>query len=116
MLFRSRLDIRKIGNIQEGEEIVGSRHRVKVKKNKVAPPFRVAEFDMDDNGISKVGDIVDLGADKGVIEKSGSFFKYKDEVIAQGREATKEELLNNNSLRKEIEKKIWESLEVKPKK
>ncbi len=111
-----RLDIRKIGNIQEGEEIVGSRHRVKVKKNKVAPPFRVAEFDMDDNGISKVGDIVDLGADKGVIEKSGSFFKYKDEVIAQGREATKEELLNNNSLRKEIEKKIWESLEVKPKK
>jgi recombination protein RecA len=106
-----RLDIRKIGNIQEGETVVGSRHRVKVKKNKVAPPFRVAEFDMDDNGISREGDVIDLGVEKNVIEKSGSFFKYQDEVLAQGREAAKLKLSEEPSLRKEIEKKIWESLQ-----
>lgn len=106
-----RLDIRKIGNIQEGETVVGSRHRVKVKKNKVAPPFRVAEFDMDEKGISREGDVIDLGVEKSVIEKSGSFFKYQDEVLAQGREAAKLKLAQEPSLRKEIEKKIWESLQ-----
>jgi recombination protein RecA len=105
-----RLDIRKIGNIQEGEEIVGSRHRVKVKKNKVAPPFKVAEFDMNENGISWVGDVVDIGTERGVIEKSGSFYKYKGEVLAQGREAAKDRLLEEATLRKEIEKKIWETI------
>ncbi|KKU18393.1 MAG: recombinase A [Candidatus Pacebacteria bacterium GW2011_GWB1_47_8] len=105
-----RLDIRKIGNIQEGEEIVGSRHRVKVKKNKIAPPFKAAEFDMDENGISWVGDVVDLGVEKGVIEKSGSFFKYKNEVLAQGREAVKAKLIEEPALRREIEKQIWDSL------
>lgn len=108
-----RLDIRKIGNIQEGEEIVGSRHRVKVKKNKVAPPFKVAEFDMDDNGISWEGDVVDLGAEKGVIDKAGSFFKYKGEVLGQGREAVKERLKKEPHLRREIEKKIWETFKKK---
>lgn len=106
-----RLDIRKIGNIQEGEEVVGSRHRVKVKKNKVAPPFKVAEFDMDANGVSRVGDVVDIGAAKGIIEKSGSFFKYKGEVLAQGREATKEKLLENQTMMKEIEREIWKKIQ-----
>lgn len=108
-----RLDIRKIGNIQEGEEIVGSRHRVKIKKNKLAPPFKQAEFDMDINGISWVGDIVDVGVNQKVIERSGSFYKYKGEVIAQGKEATKTALKENTKLLKEIEKKIWEKVEAK---
>jgi len=102
-----RLDIRKIGNIQEGEKIVGSRHRVKVVKNKVAPPFRVAEFDMDSRGISWVGDLVDVGAEYGVLEKSGSFYKYQGEVLAQGKEATKAKLSENPTLQKEIESQIW---------
>ena len=105
-----RLDIRKIGNIQEGDQIVGSRHRVKVTKNKVAPPFRVVEFDMDANGISYVGDLVDLGVQYGVIEKSGSFFKYNGEVLAQGKEAVKGVLLEKKELMKEIDKKIWEKV------
>lgn len=102
-----RLDIRKIGNIQEGDKIVGSRHRVKVVKNKVAPPFKIAEFDMDRNGISRVGDVVDIGVEHGVIEKSGSFYRYNNEVLAQGREATKQYLLENPKVMSEIEKKIW---------
>lgn len=110
-----RLDIRKIGNIQEGEEVVGSRHRVKVKKNKVAPPFKVAEFDMDANGVSRVGDVVDIGTSKGIIEKSGSFFKYKGEVLAQGREATKEKLLENQAMMKEIEREIWKKIQEEEK-
>ncbi len=107
-----RLDIRKIGNIQEGDKIVGSRHRVKVVKNKVAPPFRIAEFDMDENGVSRVGDVVDIGALEGVIEKSGSFFKYKGEVIAQGREAAKAYLSENSNVMKEIERDIWKKIKA----
>jgi len=105
-----RLDIRKIGNIQEGDEVVGSRHRVKVKKNKVAPPFKIAEFDMDDDGISRVGDVVDIGVTKGVLERSGSFYKYKGEVVAQGREATKDKLLEDANLMKELEREIWKKI------
>ncbi len=105
-----RLDIRKIGNIQEGEKIVGSRHRVKVKKNKVAPPFREAEFDMDDNGISREGDVVDIGAQEEILEKSGSFYKYKGNVLAQGREATKQFFVENPSVMKEVEKAIWQKI------
>lgn len=105
-----RLDIRKIGNIQEGEKIVGSRHRVKVKKNKVAPPFRIAEFDMDESGISRVGDVVDIGVEHKVIDKAGSFYKYNGEVLAQGREATKQHLLEDQTLMKKIEKEIWETI------
>ncbi|MBP9819438.1 recombinase RecA [Candidatus Woesebacteria bacterium] len=105
-----RIDIRKIGNIQEGDKIVGSRHKVKVKKNKVAPPFQEAEFDMDDNGISLTGDIVDIGSQQGIIQKSGSFFKYEGEVMAQGREATKSYLVENPDVLKKIKKQIWDSL------
>jgi len=107
-----RLDIRKIGNIQEGDQVVGSRHRVKVVKNKVAPPFKIAEFDMDQNGISRVGDVVDIAAEKGVLEKAGSFYRYKGEVIAQGREATKQHLLENPNVMKELEKEIWAKIKV----
>jgi len=107
-----RIDIRKIGNIQEGDEIVGSRHRVKIVKNKLAPPFRLAEFDMNYNGISREGDVIDIGVEKGIIEKSGSFFKFKNEVLAQGREAAKEFLRDHQSIMKEIERLIWEK--VKP--
>lgn len=107
-----RLDIRKIGNIQEGDKIVGSRHRVKVVKNKVSPPFKIAEFDMDANGISRVGDVVDLGAEHDVLEKAGSFYRYKGEVLAQGREATKEALTENPKLMKEIEHEIWQKIKA----
>ena len=102
-----RLDIRKIGNITDGDKVTGSRHRVKVKKNKLAPPFREAEFDMDENGVSRVGDVVDIGAEHEIVQKSGSFFKYKGEVIAQGREAAKVYLQENPKVMKEIEHEIW---------
>ncbi len=105
-----RLDIRKIGNIQEGDKVVGSRHRVRVKKNKVAPPFQVAEFDMDENGISMTGDTVDIGAQEDVIEKSGSFYKYGGEVLAQGRESTKTYLAEHPDLLKKIQKEIWQKI------
>lgn len=105
-----RLDIRKIGNIQEGEKVVGSRHRVKVKKNKLAPPFQVAEFDMDDNGISREGDVIDIGLEQKILERAGSFYKYKDEVIAQGREATKIKFQENPELMKEVEREIWKKI------
>jgi len=102
-----RLDIRKIGNIQEGDQIVGSRHRVKVKKNKVAPPFQIAEFDMDDKGISMTGDVIDIGVQEGIIEKAGSFYKYDGTVLAQGREATKKHFDENPDFMKKIQKEIW---------
>lgn len=108
-----RLDIRKIGSIQEGENIVGSRHRVKVKKNKVAPPFKVAEFEMDDSGISRTGDVVEIGVQEGVIEKAGSFYKYDGEVLAQGKEATKNVLQEDPDLMKKLEKLIWEKIKEK---
>lgn len=107
-----RLDIRKIGNIEEGDKMVGSRHRVKVKKNKVAPPFKTTEFDMDENGISRVGDVVDIGVEQKVLERSGSFYKYQGEVLAQGREATKDKLKEDEKLMKEIEKAIWQKIQA----
>lgn len=105
-----RLDIRKIGNIQEGDLIVGSRHRVKVKKNKLAPPFTQAEFDMDENGISMTGDVVDIGVKENVIQKAGSFYKYEGEVLAQGREATKAYLDENPTFMKKVQKEIWDTI------
>lgn len=105
-----RLDIRKIGNIEEGDKVVGSRHRVKVKKNKVAPPFREAEFEMDSNGISRTGDVIDIGVQEGIMEKAGSFYKYQGEVLAQGKEATKAKLAEDKELLKKIEKEIWEKI------
>jgi recombination protein RecA len=102
-----RLDIRRIGTIKEGDEIVGSRHRVKVTKNKVAPPFKKVEFDMDNGGISRSGDVLDLAVELQIVERAGSFYKYQDEVLAQGRETTKEFLEKNPQISKKIEKDIW---------
>ena len=105
-----RLDIRRIENIKENQEVIGGRVRVKVVKNKVAPPFKQAEFDIYFNeGISRFGEIVDLGADKGIIEKSGAWYSYGGNRIGQGRENTKEFLKNNIEVAKEIEKKVIES-------
>ena len=109
--------MRKIGNIQDGEQIVGSRHRIKVVKNKVAPPFRITELDiMNDAGISSTGSLVDTATDLGIIEKSGSFLKYKGEVLAQGRESAKEILGENHKLAKEIEAEIHRSVHEKKEK
>ena len=109
-----RLDIRKASAIKDGEEVVGNLTRVKVVKNKVAPPFRKAEFDiMFGEGISKVGEIIDLGADLGIIKKSGSWYSYGETKLAQGREAAKECLRDNPELAEEIEKKITEELKKK---
>jgi len=106
-----RLDIRRIGQIKDSENVVGNRTRVKVVKNKLAPPFRTAEFDiMYGEGISKVGEIVDVGSDKNVIKKSGSWFSYNDSKLAQGRDAVKQVLLDNPELSDEIENKIREAL------
>jgi recombination protein RecA len=105
-----RIDMRKIGNITEGDKVMGSRHRAKIVKNKVAPPFRIAEFDMLANGISREGEVVDIGVEKSVIEKAGSFFKYKGNVLAQGRLGVVEKLMEDKSLMKEIEKDIWKAM------
>src|SRR6476661_4626323 len=103
-----RLDIRRIGQIKEDKDnVTGNRTKVKVVKNKVAPPFKVVEFDIIyGHGISKVGEIVDLGVDMGIIAKSGSWFSYGDQKIGQGREAVKTLLLDNPELAGEIEAKI----------
>jgi recombination protein RecA len=109
-----RLDIRKVTQLKDGEEVKGMQTRVKVVKNKVAPPFRKAEFDiMFGEGISKIGELVDLGAELGVIKKSGSWYSYNDTKLAQGREATKECLRDNPELADEIEGKIMEELKKK---
>jgi len=98
-----RIDMRKIGNIQEGEEIIGSRHRAKIVKNKVAPPFKVTEFDiLNDGGISVTGDLLDVAINSGVIEKAGAFLKYKGKLLAQGREAVRKLLTTNLDLFDEI--------------
>jgi recombination protein RecA len=107
-----RIDMRKIGNITEGEAIVGSRHRAKVVKNKVAPPFKVAEFDMTASGISRSGGVLDVAVEQGIIEKSGSFFKHNGEMLAQGREATKAVLEEKPELMKKIEKEIWDKIKA----
>jgi recombination protein RecA len=99
-----RLDVRRIQSIKVGAEIVGNRTRVRVVKNKVAPPFRTAEFDiMYNEGISKVGDLIDLATQFGIIEKRGAFFSYKETRLGQGRENAKEFLRQNPDLADEIE-------------
>jgi recombination protein RecA len=105
-----RLDIRRIESIKEGQEVMGSRVRVKVVKNKMAPPFRQAEFDiMFAEGISKTGELVDMGVDKKIIEKSGAWYSYKGERIGQGRDAARDFLKNNPSTAREIEMKLREA-------
>ncbi|HCU06869.1 MAG TPA: recombinase RecA [Holosporales bacterium] len=104
-----RLDIRRIGQIKEGNDIVGNRTKVKVVKNKVAPPFRTVEFDIIyGEGISKVGEIVDLGSEMEIVKKSGSWFSYGDTKLGQGREAVKQLFLDNPELADEIEAKVKE--------
>ena len=106
-----RMDIRKIGQIKSGEEIIGNQVRVKVVKNKVAPPFKKAEFDlMFNEGISKVGELVDLGVELGIMKKSGSFYSYNDNKLAQGRDAVKQVLHDNPDLADEIEDKVMGQL------
>ena len=109
-----RLDIRKVGQIKEGDDVVGNQVRVKVVKNKVAPPFKKAEFDlMFNEGISKVGEIIDLGVENGVIKKSGSFYSYNDTRLGQGRDAVKNVLRDNPDLMDELETQIMERLKTK---
>jgi recombination protein RecA len=108
-----RLDIRRIESIKEGQEVTGSRARVKVVKNKMAPPFKQAEFDiMFAEGISKPGELVDLGVDKKVIDKSGAWYSYKGERLGQGREAVRDFLKTNVALAKEIEERVRDAAGV----
>jgi recombination protein RecA len=105
-----RLDIRLIQSIKQSGEVVGNRTRIRVKKNKVAPPFRVAEFDiMYDEGISRVGDVLDLAVEMGVIDKRGSYYSYQDNTLAQGRENTKEVLRQDLALLREVENLVREA-------
>ncbi len=106
-----RVDIRKIGQIKESEDVKGNRTRVKIVKNKLAPPFKKAEFDiMFGEGISRTGEIIDLGVDLEVIKKSGSWFSYGETKLGQGREAVKQLLKDNPELAEELENKIIENL------
>jgi recombination protein RecA len=108
-----RLDIRRINQVKEGEEVTGSRVRVKVVKNKVAPPFRQAEFDiMYGEGISREGDLLDLSADKGLITKSGAWYSYHDERIGQGRENAKKYLKDNPALTAELDSQLRQELRL----
>jgi recombination protein RecA len=106
-----RLDIRRMSQIKDGEEAVGNRVKVKVVKNKVAPPFRNAEFDIIfGEGISKVGEILDMGVEMGIVQKSGSWFSYNNDKLGQGREAVKGLLQDNPQLADELEAKIREKI------
>jgi recombination protein RecA len=105
-----RLDIRRIESIKEGQDVMGSRVRVKVVKNKMAPPFKQAEFDvMFAEGISKVGELVDLGVDRRIIDKAGAWYSYKEERLGQGREAVKTFLKNNPDVAETISAQIRQS-------
>jgi recombination protein RecA len=106
-----RLDIRRVTSIKDGDEVIGNQVRVKVVKNKVAPPFRKCEFEITfGEGISKVGEIVDLGVEYGIIQKSGSWFSYGDSRLAQGRDAVKKLLQDNPELCEELEAKIMQAI------
>ena len=109
-----RLDIRRVTSIKDGDEVIGNQVRVKIIKNKVAPPFRKAEFEITfGEGISKTGEIVDLGVEYGIISKSGSWFSYNDTRLAQGRDAVKKVIKDNPELADEIEAKIMQAIEDK---
>jgi recombination protein RecA len=106
-----RLDIRRTAQIKDGDEAVGNRVKVKVVKNKVAPPFRAAEFDIVfGEGISKTGEILDMGVELGIVNKSGSWFSYNSDKLGQGRDAVKKLLGDNPELSNEIEVKIREKI------
>jgi recombination protein RecA len=102
-----RLDSRKIESLKDGDKVIGSRHRVRVVKNKVAPPFRIAEFDVMHDGISKEGAIIDVGIEFNILTKSGAFIKYGTQMLGQGKEATKMFLRETPKVAKEISEAIW---------
>ena len=107
-----RIDVRRIGQLKDGEDVTGNRTRVKIVKNKIAPPFKKAEFDLVyGEGISKTGEIIDLGVDYEVIKKSGSWFSYGETKLGQGREAVKKLLEDNIELAEELETKIREAIQ-----
>ena len=108
-----RIDVRRVASIKDGDEITGSRTKAKVVKNKVAPPFRDAEFDiMYGTGISKEGDLIDLGTEKGVLEKSGAWFSYKGERLGQGRENAKQFLKDNSDICRQIDEELRRALNI----
>jgi recombination protein RecA len=109
-----RLDIRRVTSLKDGDEVLGNQVRVKVVKNKVAPPFRKAEFDiMFGSGISRSGEIVDLGVELGIVKKSGAWFSYNDTRLGQGRDASKKLIEDNPELEEELSTKIFEALKDK---
>ena len=109
-----RLDIRRIGQIKQGDDVIGNRVRVKIVKNKIAPPFRQAEFDiMYNEGISTTGDVLDLAVMHDIVQKSGAFYKYNGETIGQGREAAKKYLKENPDKLAEIDNKVREAVKAK---
>jgi len=108
-----RMDIRRIGSIKKGEEVIGNETRVKVVKNKVAPPFKAAEFDILYNeGISREGEIIELGVLHRIVEKSGAWYAYNGEKIGQGKDNTREYLRDNPEIAQEIEAKIREAVGI----
>lgn len=103
-----RIDLRRIEVLKDGDNVIGSRHRARIVKNKVAPPLRVAEFDiMNDEGISKAGGLLDVATELSIFTKKGSFYYYNDKILGQGREGTKKALDEDKTLMEDIEKKIW---------
>lgn len=111
-----RIDIRKTESIKQGEDVVGSRTKVKIKKNKVAAPFKECEFDIMylENGISKTGELIDIGVNLELIEKKGAFFRYRDGLLGQGRENARQFLLENPAIALEIENAIREYFNLPP--
>lgn len=107
-----RMDVRKIQTLKKGDEVIGARVRVKVVKNKVAPPFKKAEFSITPEGVDNLGSLVDIASENNILEKSGAFYKYNNEVIGQGIEQTKDALKENAKLRKEVEKKVYATLSM----
>ena len=107
-----RLDTRKIETLKSQDAVIGSRIRVRIVKNKVAPPFKIAEFDILADGISKEGSIIDLGLELSVLQKSGTFIKYQDKVIGQGKEATRVYLTENPKVAKELMEAIWKAFKA----
>lgn len=111
-----RLDIRKIATLKQGDQVIGSRTRVKVVKNKVAPPFKEAEFDiLYGEGISRTGDVLDLAVERGIVDKSGAWFSYNKERIGQGRENSRQFLKENTAMLAEIEGKLMDMIKPAPK-
>jgi recombination protein RecA len=102
-----RLDVRRIESIKQGNDVIGNRTRVTVKKNKVAPPFKVAEFDiMYNEGISTSGDLIDLGVEHDILSKRGAYYRYNEELIGQGRESSKEYLRDHEQIMRELDSLI----------